>query len=136
MPAALQNSGPHPQPGERLPQFQTDHTRSHDQYTFRELMPFEYIVVDDGPVTQWLVLGRNERPAAGGDNHTARLHPGMAPYFQNRVGDKPCLAIELIPFRHGFNIAQNKAYEAVPFLTDTAHHILVVNPDIVDLHTK
>ena len=42
---------PHSQPVQSLSQFQADHARTKHDYRIRQILPVEYIIVDQHPVT-------------------------------------------------------------------------------------
>jgi len=60
-----------------LPQLQADDTGADHRYRFRQVVPFEYVVVDQQARTEVLQTLRYLRTRAGGDHHALGGNDGV-----------------------------------------------------------
>ncbi len=136
-PAAAVQTHAHPQPVQRLRQFQPDDAGAGDGHRRRQRLPGEDIVVDDEPVAQFAPPGFGHRRArTGGDDDAVGQHARVTAHVERVVVDEARVALQPMPGRpvlHGFD---DETDEAVALAAHAVHHRRAVDDQATAVHAK
>ena len=134
--APAEHLHPHAQTMQCLPKLEADHSGAENGDAFRELGPFEDVLVGREAVAEGAPGERKDRRGTGGDDDAGRLHQQAIVDPQRPVIDKGGTADELVGVGEGIDVVGHECHEPVALESHALHHRPAIDLDRNGLHSE